>query len=602
MIFNPATTSPTANRIPNPGYISRLSSRHVQTFLAALDLSFAAALKFDARPGLKFLLQKVASLEQPANLYRQAGAAWTIKIVTLLELCLEEISSQPVDVEYVKRAVTSSDEEETDFPGRIRIVKYLKQTRAAFDALCSNYIDVVVDREGKYSKIDTLAERQIFLLVAQPDDFPTISSRESVDERAKNVEIAKQFLRNTSIDSSPIISKRTDQSASADSETNMSFAREERQSNLHELSVEYSTDSGPESESEVDDGSSRPPSRLGFSESKRIVYNSGRTSREDGASTAQSTDYAGPIRTSSDSLDKSNADEIRSYSRETTDGDAEVRQVFSASRRRNKLRRKSENFLLSRRTSLRFIVGKDDTDFDDPEGYKMLRSRSLMDLQRSSDLAIERARDRIGMHFSSCERVSDNFEPLRTTLNLSAASELSSRVGNDFSSCDQLRRDNNSWNCDLSVDNFGSPRTCSKLSVKDSPSARDRTPARSLMNNSSCDRIIESLESSRTTSNLSGTLGSHENRENGRFKGVDSMEDLLKDYERSKMGFRTNPFLHDVGDNDGDDEYGISGQGTDSRRRDGVAKDSEAHRKAWAETLNTALEWALALPVKKIFI
>ena len=71
--------------------------------LSCLDLSYEKAIAFDSRPGLKFLVQKVAGLERAANLYRQAGAAWTIKVVTLFDLCLHEVGRSGATLDRVKR-------------------------------------------------------------------------------------------------------------------------------------------------------------------------------------------------------------------------------------------------------------------------------------------------------------------------------------------------------------------------------------------------------------------------------------------------------------------------------------------------------------------
>ena len=42
---------------------------------------------FDARPGLKFLIQKVTRADVAANLYKQAGVGLMLYIHALLEIC-----------------------------------------------------------------------------------------------------------------------------------------------------------------------------------------------------------------------------------------------------------------------------------------------------------------------------------------------------------------------------------------------------------------------------------------------------------------------------------------------------------------------------------
>jgi brefeldin A-inhibited guanine nucleotide-exchange protein 3 len=80
-----------------------MSPLHIQTLLSCLDLSYERAIAFDSRPGLKFLVQRVAELERAANLYRQAGAAWTIKVVALFDLCLHEVGRSGATLDKVKR-------------------------------------------------------------------------------------------------------------------------------------------------------------------------------------------------------------------------------------------------------------------------------------------------------------------------------------------------------------------------------------------------------------------------------------------------------------------------------------------------------------------
>jgi len=65
-----------------------MSSRVVFALLDCLQSSHDAAMQFDSRPGLKFLVQKVSRFDVAANLYRQAGIARTVYTHVLLELCV----------------------------------------------------------------------------------------------------------------------------------------------------------------------------------------------------------------------------------------------------------------------------------------------------------------------------------------------------------------------------------------------------------------------------------------------------------------------------------------------------------------------------------
>ncbi|XP_063243212.1 brefeldin A-inhibited guanine nucleotide-exchange protein 3 [Bacillus rossius redtenbacheri] len=176
------------------GLMGHMSPEHIQTLLSCLDVSYEQAIEFDSRPGLKFLVQKVASLERAANLYRQAGAAWTIKVVTLFDLCLHEVGKSGATLKKVKKIL----EDEPDAlsspkicegimqkPGSTSSCEYgdmavfLKRLRQSYDKLCETYIDVILDKDGQHSAVDQISDQPIFFLIAQPDDFPEIKRKES---------------------------------------------------------------------------------------------------------------------------------------------------------------------------------------------------------------------------------------------------------------------------------------------------------------------------------------------------------------------------------------------------------------------------------------
>lgn len=77
--------------------------------MSCLDFSYEKAVSFDSRPGLKFLLQKVAGLEKATNLYKQAGACWTLKLISLVELYLYESQKSKVTLNIVKDYMENFD-------------------------------------------------------------------------------------------------------------------------------------------------------------------------------------------------------------------------------------------------------------------------------------------------------------------------------------------------------------------------------------------------------------------------------------------------------------------------------------------------------------
>ncbi|XP_076679931.1 brefeldin A-inhibited guanine nucleotide-exchange protein 3 isoform X2 [Andrena cerasifolii] len=500
------------------GYLSYLTSHHVDIFLSALDLSYVAALKFDCRPGLKFLVQKVANLHQPANLYRQAGAAWTIKIVTLFELCLREMENSQATLETVKSLLSSSPDDRDCSKGSSlrQLSKYLRQLRTTFEELCESYVEVVLDEDGRHTKVDSFSERKIFLLVAQPDDYPEITRKEVISDRvvatpapvrppAKKLEDVEsaEVAENPEVQEDVEAYNPNLDDESGLEELGPEVEEDTRPFRLSDLAVEYSTDSGPPSEPDTDD--SRPVSRLG-SVTEKIVYpdRSGSTSSEGYIDGKYNTKTPAPphlmdqdhlfyklgaIRRtdSADSFATSMQDEKSG----TTSLILDDVPLYPRSRLE---RRKSDACLLSRRSSLKFVVPSEVEDFKRFSRFDPSRCRSVMELRKT-------------------------------------------RGGSTVSSSSN----------DLEM----SPRVSSKI---------------------------------------------EENEEASSSKFLDNIDELLRDYERSKRGFRTNPFLKDEGEGASGEGQETPAQETGFQRKTNIYKDSEAHRKAWAETLSTVLDWTLALP------
>lgn len=67
--------------------LSQLTTKHVMQLLECLQNSYRLACEFDIRPGLKFLMQKVAHTPVAVNLYKQAGASMVFFIHTLIKIC-----------------------------------------------------------------------------------------------------------------------------------------------------------------------------------------------------------------------------------------------------------------------------------------------------------------------------------------------------------------------------------------------------------------------------------------------------------------------------------------------------------------------------------
>ncbi|XP_076182641.1 brefeldin A-inhibited guanine nucleotide-exchange protein 3 isoform X2 [Ptiloglossa arizonensis] len=495
----------TSSASPKPivhGCLSYLNTRHVDTFFSALDLSYAAALKFDSRPGLKFLVQKVANLRQPANLYRQAGAAWTVKIITLFELCLREMDNTEVTLETVKSILTPNpdDKECLKTSNLKKLSKYLRQLRNTFDELCESYVEVVLDEDGKHTRVDSFSERKIFLLVAQPDDYPEIIKKEPINDRATPVmaessteESEGQMDQEEPEDIEAYNPNLDDESGLE--ELGPELDDDPRPFRLSDLAVEYSTDSGPQSEPETDN--SRPVSRLG-SVTEKIVYpdRSGGTSSEGYIDGKYSSTTPAPSQ------------------------------------------------LINNRDNLYYKLGS-------------LRRTESADSFGTSVLETKAAN--VGLTF---DEVSAYRKP-KPERRKSDACLLSRK---------------NSWKFTVS----GEAEDADKSTRFDSARLR-------------CASVME-LRRTRGTAVSSSSLKIEKKEDTGSSKFLDNIDELLRYYERSKRGFRTNPFLKDEAEESTVENQKIPPREIVFQKKCNIHKDSEARRKAWAETLSTVLDWTLALP------
>ncbi|XP_046405397.1 brefeldin A-inhibited guanine nucleotide-exchange protein 3 [Ischnura elegans] len=193
------TSSSEGKSFPLPGFMEHMSAEDMQVLLSCLDSSYKAAIEFDQRPGLKFLVQKVAYLDQAANLYKQAGAAWTIKVIALFDLCLHEVGQGKITVEKVKQildlhqgnedqsrdTITNVVDQSSNImmelgknPLVLDVPSLIVKLWRGFNDLVETYIDVALDRNGQHSAVDRISDRPIFFLIAHPDDFPEIKRKE----------------------------------------------------------------------------------------------------------------------------------------------------------------------------------------------------------------------------------------------------------------------------------------------------------------------------------------------------------------------------------------------------------------------------------------
>lgn len=179
---------------PLPGLLSSIPCKDLDILLRCLQESFTTACSFDVRPGLKFLIQKVAQIDVAANLYKQTGISWTIGALVLFELCLNipDLTMEKTnDLVYLDEKETTEetekDEEDSDCHAKFLSDNPCRRLKDLFEKLCRIYTTLVSDKDGQIAAVDKIADQPIFFLTAQPDEFQDLWQNEK-----RTVELANE--------------------------------------------------------------------------------------------------------------------------------------------------------------------------------------------------------------------------------------------------------------------------------------------------------------------------------------------------------------------------------------------------------------------------
>ena len=173
-----------------------LSCRNQLALLQCLLESYKTASEFDQRPGLKFLIQKVARADVAANMYKQAGVSLTFYVHALMEIVAHQDS---ICVENTKgmlkmRAKQPLGEGESSelvqlyreahyFTGPIQKYSHMfvNKMKEIFDEICTSYVDMYLDKEGP-NVADHLSDQVLVFLLAQPEELPSLKREKSLKE------------------------------------------------------------------------------------------------------------------------------------------------------------------------------------------------------------------------------------------------------------------------------------------------------------------------------------------------------------------------------------------------------------------------------------
>lgn len=118
-----------------------LGYRSREILLRCIKQYITAAMEFDSRPGLKFLMQKVSNLDFAANLYKQMSSAWIIYFITLVDVYLSDIQSYNLSVEDLRYILESCSRVNTQtVKKKENFVRYLFALQDAWILICEEYL------------------------------------------------------------------------------------------------------------------------------------------------------------------------------------------------------------------------------------------------------------------------------------------------------------------------------------------------------------------------------------------------------------------------------------------------------------------------------
>lgn len=151
-----SVSSPTMERSQKqPKNEFELGYRSREILLRCIKQYITAAMEFDSRPGLKFLMQKVSfNLDYAANLYKQMSSAWIIYFITLVDVYLYDIQTYNLNVEDLSYILESCSRVNCHLvKKKENFVRYLFALQDAWNLICEEFLAV------QQSQTQTLKEK-----------------------------------------------------------------------------------------------------------------------------------------------------------------------------------------------------------------------------------------------------------------------------------------------------------------------------------------------------------------------------------------------------------------------------------------------------------
>lgn len=101
-----------------------------------------SSMEFDARPGLKFLIQKVSNIDYAANLYKQMNSSWMIYFLALVDSYLNDINRLNLSIEDVKFIIESYTKvNQVSLKKKDNFVRYLFYLQDSLNMVCELYLN-----------------------------------------------------------------------------------------------------------------------------------------------------------------------------------------------------------------------------------------------------------------------------------------------------------------------------------------------------------------------------------------------------------------------------------------------------------------------------
>lgn len=143
-----------------------LGFRSKEILLRCAKQYLTSSIEFDSRPGLKFLMQKVANIDFAANLYKQMTSSWMIYYVAMVDSYLNDIDHYNLttdDLKYIlescSRLNTSTVKKKENF------VRYLFSLQDAWNLVCEVFLNYSngqnADNVGSWIGTDEIVDGNI---------------------------------------------------------------------------------------------------------------------------------------------------------------------------------------------------------------------------------------------------------------------------------------------------------------------------------------------------------------------------------------------------------------------------------------------------------